>query len=288
MVLNSAVKAAGAVRRQKIQLVRSPPSGRTEQSAISAGGVRRPSASAAVTTGIGNAPDISGVPAVDAGVAAEAAGTVRRRQLQLARSPMSGRVEQSAVSDAGIRMPSFFALAVDGGKATVSSDWSVPVFLCGFVAVCFKVFAAAAESSRPIIYTTIGSALLRVLRSDKAYWIQEQRLEQHWAMTASALCKDRIETVFALWLRHACSESVDPTASFENVQKECVSAATQFILTVRYRRRLTPLSHSSFAVLVQVFWWHQLWYRLSRPRRFSGIARLRARNLSSWQSSRLR
>jgi hypothetical protein len=41
-------------------------------------------------------------------------------------------------------------------------------------------------------------------------------------------------------LRHACSESVDPTASFENAQKECVSAATQFILTVRYRRRLTP------------------------------------------------
>ncbi len=36
VVQSSAVKAAGAVRRRKIQLVRLPPSGRMEQSAISA------------------------------------------------------------------------------------------------------------------------------------------------------------------------------------------------------------------------------------------------------------
>jgi hypothetical protein len=116
---------------------------------------------------------------VGAGVAAEAAGAVRRRKHPIVRSPMSGRAEQSAVSDAGVRMPSFFALAVDGGKATVSSNWSVPVFFADSLLYVLKFFSAAAESSRPIMNTTIGSALLRVLRSDKAYWIQEQRLEQH-------------------------------------------------------------------------------------------------------------
>jgi hypothetical protein len=58
-------------------------------------------------------------------------------------------------------------------------------------------------------------------------------------LRAAALCKYRLETVFGAWLRGARSASVDPTANHQDVQKQCVHAALQFILTVRDRGRLT-------------------------------------------------
>jgi hypothetical protein len=88
-------------------------------------------------------------------------------------------------------------------------------------------------------------------------------------LRAAALCKYRLETVFDAWLRGARSASVDPTANHQDVQKQCVHAALQFILTVRDRGDRPTVSHSSFAVLVLGCWWHQPWYRLSRPRSLS-------------------